>query len=74
MGLEVKVCTPFLEECDEIHYGFHHRERNVWFFVASYVVNDKNKLTKRDVNNNIQSSLLIPGFPNSRISFCDHPS
>ena len=29
----------------------------LWFFVASYVVTDKNKLTKRDVNNDISHLL-----------------
>ena len=29
-----------------------------WFFVASYVVTDKNKLTERDVNNDIPHCTL----------------
>ena len=29
----------------------------VWFFVASYVVTDNNKLTKKDVDNYLRTTL-----------------
>ena len=37
------------------YYGFIDVQQNeaLWFFVASYVVTDNNKLTKRDVGNDI---------------------